>query len=295
MALILDGKKTAEEIKTELKEKSAELYKNKGIKPGLAVLLIGDDPASSVYVRSKEKTSKELGYKSLVLRKDSSISENEVLNIIESWNQDHSIHGILVQLPLPKHISETKVLLAIDPDKDVDGFHPFNVGKLVTGMKGPVPCTPNGIFELLKRYEIETKGKHTVVIGRSNIVGKPIANIMYQKKGGANSTVTICHSATPNIEKFTKEADILIVAIGRANYIDSKMITEGAVLVDVGINRVEDSSREKGYRIVGDIDYDSCFEKSSAITPVPGGVGRMTIAMLMKTTYELAYERSKIL
>lgn len=292
MALVLDGKKTAEKIKEELKLKTDELYKTKGIKPGLAVLLIGENTASQVYVKSKEKTSKELGFKSLVLRKSSSISETEVLNIIESWNQDYSIHGILVQLPLPKHISETKILLAIDPDKDVDGFHPFNVGKLVTGMKGPVPCTPNGIFELLKRYEIETKGKHTVVIGRSNIVGKPISNIMYQKKEGANSTVTICHSATEDLTKFTKEADILIAAIGKANFIKSDMIKKASVLIDVGINRVEDSSRKKGYRIVGDIDYDDCFEKASAITPVPGGVGRMTIAMLMQTTYDLAYERS---
>lgn len=295
MTVILDGKKTANEIKSELKDKSEKLYKEKGIKPGLAVLLIGDNPASSVYVRSKEKTSKELGFKSLVLRKDSSITETEVINIIESWNKDYSIHGILVQLPLPKHISETKVLLAIDPDKDVDGFHPFNVGKLVTGMQGPVPCTPNGIYELLLRYNIETKGKHTVVIGRSNIVGKPIANIMYQKKDGANSTVTICHSASDNIEKYTKDADILIVAIGRANYVTKEMIKENAVLVDVGINRVDDDSKEKGYRLVGDIDYDDCFEKASAITPVPGGVGRMTIAMLMQTTYQLAYERSKFL
>jgi methylenetetrahydrofolate dehydrogenase (NADP+)/methenyltetrahydrofolate cyclohydrolase len=294
MPIILDGKLTANSIKEELKIKTEQLHKDKGVSPGLAVLLIGDDPASGVYVRSKEKTSKELGYKSLVLRKPADISESEVLNIIDSWNKDYSIHGILVQLPLPKHISESKVLLSIDPDKDVDGFHPFNVGKLVTGMKGPVPCTPNGIYELLKRYNIETKGKHTVVIGRSNIVGKPIANIMYQKKEGANSTVTICHSATPNIKEFTKQADILVVAIGRANYITSEMIKDGAVLVDVGINRVEDDS-EKGYKIVGDIDYNDCFEKSSAITPVPGGVGRMTIAMLMQTTYELAYERSQAL
>lgn len=295
MSLILDGKKVAEEIKNELKTKTDKLYKDKGIKPGLAVLLIGDNPASSVYVKSKEKNSKELGFKSLVLRKPETITEGEVLNIIEAWNNDFSIHGILVQLPLPKHINESRVLLSIDPEKDVDGFHPFNVGKLITGMKGPVPCTPAGIHELILRYNIDTKGKHTVVVGRSNIVGKPIANIMYQRKDGADSTVTICHSSTQNLEYYTKQADILIVAVGKVNLITAEMIKEGAVLIDVGINRVDDDSRERGYRIVGDIDFDGCKEKASAITPVPGGVGRMTIAMLLKTTFELADEKARSL
>lgn len=292
MSLILDGKATSAAIKDELKIKADKLYKDKGIRPGLAVLLIGDDPASRTYVASKEKTAKALGYKSLVLRKEEDITESEVLNIIEAWNQDYSIHGILVQLPLPKHISETKVLLAIHPDKDVDGFHPFNVGKLVAGMKGPIPCTPNGIHELLIRYNIETSGKHVVVIGRSNIVGKPIANIMYQKAKGANSIVTIVHSAAPDISIYTKQADILIVAIGRADLIKADMIKEGAVIIDVGINSIDDPTRERGYRLTGDVDFEDCKEKASAITPVPGGVGPMTIAMLMSNTYQMAYERS---
>jgi methylenetetrahydrofolate dehydrogenase (NADP+)/methenyltetrahydrofolate cyclohydrolase len=292
MPLILDGKVTSAEIKNELKLKAKKLYSEKGIRPGLAVLLIGDDPASRTYVASKEKTAAELGYKSLVLRKPDTITESEVLNIIDAWNEDFSIHGILVQLPLPKHISETKVLLAIHPDKDVDGFHPFNVGKLVTGMKGLIPCTPNGIHELLLRYNIETSGKHVVVVGRSNIVGKPIANIMYQKAKGANSIVTIVHSAADDIAVYTRQADILIVAIGRADMIKADMIKENAVIIDVGINSVDDPTKKRGYRLTGDVDFDDCKDKSSAITPVPGGVGSMTIAMLMLNTYQIAYERS---
>lgn len=292
MTLIIDGKKLSEEIKFELQEKTTKLIESKGVVPGLVVLQVGEDPASSLYVNSKQRTCKELGYHSIVHRISAESSESEVLELVKKWNNDEKIHGILVQLPLPKHIDEQKVITTIDPNKDVDGFHPHNVGKLVIGLKGPIPCTPYGIVEMLKRYNIETSGKHTVVVGRSNIVGKPIANLMYQKKEYANSIVTICHSASKNISEYTKQADILIVAIGVPNLIKKEDIKEGAVIIDVGINRI-DADNEKGYMIVGDVDYDDVFKKCSAITPVPGGVGRMTIAMLMQNTYNAAYEASK--
>ena len=292
MALIIDGTKLLNDIKLELKENTAKLIKEKNIQPGLAVLQVGEDPASSVYVNSKQKTCIELGYKSILKRIPAESSQEEVLQIVSDWNNDDTINGILVQLPLPKHIDELKVITAIDPDKDVDGFHPINIGRLVIGLPGHIPCTPYGIVEILKRYNIETAGKHTVVVGRSNIVGKPIANLMYQKREFANSIVTICHSATKNISYYTKQADILIVAVGSPHLIKKDDIKEGAVIIDVGINRI-DADNEKGYRIVGDVDYDDVFEKCSAITPVPGGVGKMTIAMLMQNTFNSAYEISK--
>jgi methylenetetrahydrofolate dehydrogenase (NADP+)/methenyltetrahydrofolate cyclohydrolase len=209
-----------------------------------------------------------------------------LLDLVEQYNRDPDYHGILVQLPLPDHIDENKVIETISPSKDVDGFHPVNVGNLVIGKPALISCTPYGIWELLKRYNIETKGKHVVVVGRSNIVGKPIANIMMQKKEGANSIVTVCHSAAKDLTQYTKQADILIAAIGRANFITADMVKDGAVVIDVGINRIDDDSRERGYRLVGDVDFDAVNEKASYITPVPGGVGPMTIAMLLKNTYE---------
>lgn len=284
MAIILDGKKTSQDIRDEIKKEVPNLEKKLGRKPGLAVLLVGDDPASAVYVGSKEKKATEVGFKSIVLRKSSDISEQEVLDIVESWNQDNSIDGILVQLPLPKHIDDQKVINTIDPDKDVDGFSPVNMGRLVLGLPGFQPCTPAGIVELLDRYDIPTKGKHVVVIGRSNIVGKPIANMLLQKKQPGNSTVTLCHTGTPDTAEHTKRADILIAAMGVAEAIKVDMVKEGVVVVDVGMNRVDDSSREKGYRLTGDVDLDKIKEKASAYTPVPGGVGPMTIAMLLKNT-----------
>lgn len=292
MTLIIDGVKLSNDIKSELKENTSTLIREKNIKPGLAVLQVGENPASSVYVNSKQKACLELGYHSIVHRISEDASEEEVLSIVNDWNQDDSIHGILVQLPLPKHIDEQKVITSIDPDKDVDGFHPTNVGKLVIGLKGHLPCTPYGIVEMLKRNNIETSGKHTVVVGRSNIVGKPITNLMYQKKEFANSVVTICHSGSKDISIYTKQADILIVAVGVPHLIKKDDIKDGAVIIDVGINRI-DFDNEKGYKIVGDVDYDDVFEKASAITPVPGGVGRMTIAMLMQNTYNSAYEKSQ--
>ncbi len=285
MAIIIDGKKIAQDIREELKIKTKKLIDEKGIQPGLAVLLVGDNPASKVYVNSKENACTEVGFKSIVLRKPAETTENEVLEIVKKWNNDPSIHGILVQLPLPKHIDENKVILAISPKKDVDGFHPESFGRLLIGLPGFVSCTPAGIMELLKRYNIETKGKHAVVIGRSNIVGKPIANLLYQKKEFANAIVTICHTGTDDIKYYTKQADILIAAVGVPELIKADYVKDGVVVIDVGINRVDDPTRPKGYRLTGDVQFDSVKEKAYAITPVPGGVGPMTIAMLLNNTY----------
>lgn len=285
MATIIDGKLISAQIKQEVKDKTELLIKNKGIQPGLALLLVGDNSASQSYVASKEKACSQLGFKSVVVRLPETASEQEVLDLVQKWNNDITIHGILVQLPLPKHINENKVILSIKPSKDVDGFHPENFGRLVIGLPGFVPCTPAGIMELIKRYDIQTKGKHCVVIGRSNIVGKPIANLMYQKRDNANCIVTIAHTAAEDITYYTKQADILIAAVGVPRMIKAKDIKEGAVIIDVGINRIDAPDRPKGYRTVGDVDYDDVFNKVSAITPVPGGVGLMTVAMLMNNTY----------
>ncbi|ROL61461.1 bifunctional 5,10-methylenetetrahydrofolate dehydrogenase/5,10-methenyltetrahydrofolate cyclohydrolase, partial [Bacteroidetes/Chlorobi group bacterium ChocPot_Mid] len=237
------------------------------------------------YVNSKEKFSKELGYKSIVLRKSADVTEEEVLKIVRDWNNDPTIHGILVQLPLPKHINENKVIMSISPLKDVDGFHPESFGRLVIGLPGFVPCTPAGIMEMLKRSDIKVKGKHVVVVGRSNIVGKPIANLLYQKNPDANAVVTICHTGADDIKKYIREADVLVAAVGVPEMIKGEDVKDGVVVIDVGINRVDDLSKSKGYRITGDVHFDSVKEKASAITPVPGGVGLMTVAMLMKNTY----------
>lgn len=288
MAYIIDGKSIAEQIRSEVKSNTDILIANKGIKPGLAVLLVGENAASQVYVRSKEKACLEAGFHSIVLRMPDTVSEQEVLTIINNWNNDTSIHGILVQLPLPKHINEMKALLAISPQKDVDGFHPENVGRLVIGLPGFVPCTPAGIVELFKRSQIELAGKHVVVIGRSNIVGKPIANLLYQKQPYANAVVTICHTGASDIRKFTKQADVLIAAIGVAHRIGADDVKEGVVVIDVGMNRIADASTKTGTRLVGDVDYDAVMPKASAITPVPKGVGPMTIAMLLENTYRSA-------
>jgi len=285
MAFIIDGKIISAEIKEELKVKTKKLIDEKGIQPGLAVLLIGDNTASQSYVNSKEKFSQELGYKSIVLRKAADITEQEVLDIVKEWNNDPTIHGILVQLPLPKHINENKVIMSISPLKDVDGFHPESFGRLVIGLPGFVSCTPAGIMEMLKRSNIKVKGKHVVVVGRSNIVGKPIANLLYQKNPDANAVVTICHTGADDLKKYVKQADVLVAAVGVPELIKGEDVKEGVVVIDVGINRVDDPSKPKGYRITGDVHFESVKEKASAITPVPGGVGLMTVAMLMKNTY----------
>lgn len=283
---IIDGKKTASDIREELKNELVELKKIYNKVPGLVTILVGDNPASQVYVNMKIKACSEIGIHSKLEKLDASISEDELLNIIDQYNNDPMFHGILVQLPLPKHIDEDKVIESINPSKDVDGFHPVSVGKLVIGKDTFKSCTPYGIMELLNRYNIETKGKHVVVVGRSNIVGKPIANMLIQKQDGANSIVTICHSASPDISYYTKQADILIAAVGRAELIKKEMVKDGVVVIDVGINRVDAPETKRGYKLVGDVDYDEVARKSSFITPVPGGVGPMTIAMLLTNTFK---------
>lgn len=288
MAKIIDGKLISAAIKDELKLKTKILYEEKGIRPGLAVLLIGENSASQVYVRSKQKTATDLGFYSIVERVPDTISEKEALSYVEKWNSDESIHGILVQLPLPKHIDENKIIRTIKPSKDVDGFHPENIGRLVIGLPGFVPCTPRGIMEMIQRSSIETSGKHVVVAGRSNIVGKPAANLFYQKNKSANSIVTIVHTGAKDIRPYTLQADILIAAMGVPDRIKADDVKEGVVVIDVGMNRVEDPNTEKGYRLTGDVDFHDVSRKASAITPVPGGVGLMTVAMLMQNTYDSA-------
>jgi len=284
--IIIDGKKIAQDIRNELKTDIQKLkVSGKGV-PGLVAILVGENPASEIYVRNKAKACEEIGMKAKTEKYPADMKEGDLLSLIESYNNNKEYHGILVQLPLPKHIDEDKVIEAVLPKKDVDGFHPISVGNLVIGKPAFRSCTPAGIQELLIRYNIETKGKHVVVLGRSNIVGKPIANIMLQKKEFANSIVTVCHSAAPDVSYYTKQADILIAAIGSPKFVKGNMVKDSVVVIDVGINRIEDNSSKKGYRVVGDVDFDEVSEKASFITPVPGGVGPMTIAMLLKNTYE---------
>ena len=286
-AKLIDGKSISADIRNELKHKINDLNKN-GIIPGLGVILVGDDPASKSYVSAKERACESIGIYSDDNRYSSKITENDLLDKIESLNNDPKIHGILVQLPLPPHINSTLVLNAITPNKDVDRFHPVNVGKMMIGEDSFLPCTPHGIIQLLKRCNIETKGKHAVVIGRSNIVGKPIANMLFQKNMDTNATVTICHTSTNNLKDFTRTADIIIVASGQPNTLTSDMVKPGVVIIDVGVNRVEDVSKKNGFRLVGDVDFDGLFDIASAITPVPGGVGPMTITMLLYNTVKSA-------
>ncbi len=293
-AQLIDGKKISEEIKNEVKQKAKALFDETGITPGLAFILVGDNPASQAYVKMKGKACEELGFYSITLKLPAETTEDELIEKIHNLNLDPKIHGILVQLPLPSHIDEQKILQVIDPIKDVDGFHPVNVGKLVIGLETYLPCTPAGIQELLKRSGINPSGKHVVVLGRSNIVGKPIANILLQKKEWANATVTICHTGTRDISYFTKQADILIVAMGKPEFVKGDMIKPGATVIDVGINRIEDPNSDKGYKIVGDVHFESAYEVAGAITPVPGGVGPMTIAMLMKNTLQAAINQIKV-
>lgn len=286
-AQIISGKELAKEIRAELKDEVEQL-KEKGITPGLAVILVGEDPASQVYVRNKAKACEKLGVHEITETLPADTSEEDLLALVEKFNKDPTFHGILVQLPLPKHIDESKVLYAIDPMKDVDGFHPVNVGKLMIGDPFFLPCTPHGIQEMLLRSGNDPARKHVVVVGRSNIVGKPIANILLQKKEGANATVTICHTGTDDIAKYTKDADIVIAATGWPNTVTADMVKDGVVVIDVGVNRVDDPSKERGYRLVGDVDFENIKEKAAAISPVPGGVGPMTITMLMKNTVRAA-------
>ena len=284
----IEGKPVAEQIKNEVREGVAQLIRDKGVRPGLGVILVGDDPASQTYVNSKGKACADLGMHSETIRMPAESSEAAVLAQVQAWNTDPRIHGILVQMPLPKHINEQRVIEAIDPRKDVDGFHPVNVGRLVIGMDCLRPCTPAGIQELLVRSGHDPAGKHVVVLGRSNIVGKPIANILLQKAKGANAVVTIAHTGMKDIAHLIKQADILIAAVGRPEGITGAMLKPGCVVIDVGINRINDPSHPRGYRNVGDVHFASAAEVASAITPVPGGVGLMTIAMLMQNTLQAA-------
>lgn len=292
-AKIISGNQVAAEIREELKGRVANL-KQKGVTPALAVVLVGEDPASVSYVTSKAKGAEEIGIHEETIRLPANAKEEEVLKIVDQFNKDPKFHGILVQLPLPKHINTDKVINYISAEKDVDGFHPVNVGKLLRGEPCPLPCTPHGVQELLVRSGNDPSGKHVVICGRSNIVGKPLIGILIQKAKGANATVTICHTGTKDMAYFTKQADIVVAAMGVPNAITADMIRDGAVVIDVGVNRVEDKTKEKGFRLVGDVDFEKIKEKASAITPVPGGVGPMTVTMLLQNTVEAAERKAGI-
>jgi methylenetetrahydrofolate dehydrogenase (NADP+) / methenyltetrahydrofolate cyclohydrolase len=285
-ARVLDGTAIAQAIRAEVATEVARLAST-GRKPGLAAVLVGEDPASAVYVRSKGKACEEAGMHSVTLRLPAAATEAELLETVDRLNADPQIHGILVQLPLPKHINSEKVLRRVDPAKDVDGFHPLNVGKLVVGDRTAFrPATPYGVQQMLIRSGVETRGAHAVIVGRSNIVGRPMANLLIQQGPGGDATVTVCHSRTRDLPSVTRSADILIAAIGKPEFVTADMVRPGVVVIDVGINRVDDASRPKGYRLVGDVAYGPVSEIASAITPVPGGVGPMTIAMLLRNTLQ---------
>ncbi|MEG0795525.1 MAG: bifunctional methylenetetrahydrofolate dehydrogenase/methenyltetrahydrofolate cyclohydrolase FolD [Odoribacter sp.] len=281
---LIDGKKIAIQVKQELANEVADMKKKGGRAPHLVAVLVGNDPASETYVASKVKACQEVCFKSTEMRYSSDITEEQLLEVVKKLNEDRDVDGYIVQLPLPKHISEQKVLLAIDPAKDMDGFHPYNVGKMVTGLPSYLPATPAGIIELLKRYNIQTQGKHCVVIGRSNIVGTPMAVLMSRKDKYADCTVTMCHSRTQNMKEITLQADILIVALGKPLFVTADMVKEGAVVIDVGIHRIPSDKTKSGFCLVGDVDFETVAPKCSYITPVPGGVGPMTIVSLLQNT-----------
>ncbi|MHB1185718.1 MAG: bifunctional methylenetetrahydrofolate dehydrogenase/methenyltetrahydrofolate cyclohydrolase FolD [Desulfobulbia bacterium] len=286
-ATIISGTEVAKAIREELKTEVAELKEKHAVVPGLVTILVGEDPASQSYVSAKNKTAHALGIHSEQITLPADTSEQDLLATVEKYNKDKNIHGILVQLPLPKHINETNVLYAIDPDKDVDGFHPVNVGKMVLGEECFLPCTPHGILELLSRSGVETSGAEVVVIGRSNIVGKPIANLMLQKRKAGNATITLCHTRTKDMAAHCKRADIIIAAVGVPKMVTADMVKDGVVVIDVGVNRIGKTADGKAI-LAGDVDFDAVKEKASYITPVPGGVGPMTITMLMKNTVQAA-------
>ena len=283
---IIDGKLLAANLRAEIAEGVASLKAEKGIQPGLAVILVGDNPASVSYVTAKEKACTEAGMYSREIRLAAETTQEDLLKLVSELNADSAIHGILIQLPLPKHISEKAVINAIAPEKDVDGFTPINVGKMLIGEECFLPCTPHGIIKLIEFSGMDIKGKSAVVIGRSNIVGKPVAVLLSRKE--TNATVTLCHTGTPDIAKFTREADIVVVAAGRPGTLTGDMIKPGVVVIDVGVNRIADATKPKGFRLVGDADFESCSKVAGAITPVPGGVGPMTITMLLWNTLESA-------
>jgi len=284
MSNILDGKGLAQRIKDEMASEVASMMVNGDKIPHLAAVLVGEDPASQVYVRNKVRSCEQVGFKSTLIRKDATTTEEELLAVVDDLNKDPDIDGFIVQLPLPKHIDEHKVTLAIDPKKDVDGFHPSNFGRMAQGLPAYLPATPNGIMEMLKRYEVPTEGKEVVVLGRSNIVGMPMSILLAQKNYPGNASVTICHSRTKDLKAHTQRADIIVAAIGIPEFLKSDMVKDGVVIIDVGINRVEDASRKRGYRLCGDVDFEGVSPKASLITPVPGGVGPMTVVSLLMNT-----------
>jgi len=286
-AQIIDGKQVAADMRAEIKDEVAKL-KEQGVVPGLGVILVGEDPASQSYVKAKERACEEAGIYSDDNRLPAETSQEDLIALVRKMNKDPKINGILVQLPLPKGLNEAEVLLTIDPDKDVDGFHPMNVGKMMVGEKAFLPCTPHGVIQLLLRSDVKIEGANAVIVGRSNIVGKPLANMLIQKNAKGNATVTVCHTRTKDLPHHTKQADIVIAAAGRPNTITADMVKEGVVVIDVGVNRVEDATKKRGYRLVGDVDFEGLKEKASLITPVPGGVGPMTITMLLYNTVESA-------
>lgn len=281
---LIDGKKTAADIKAEIKAEVEQIVANGGKRPHLAAILVGHDGGSETYVAAKVKACEECGFKSTLQRFESDIDEETLLAKIDEFNRDADIDGFIVQLPLPKHFDEQRVIRAVDPNKDVDGFHPVNVGRMALGLPTFVSATPAGIMELLKRYDIPTRGKRCVVLGRSNIVGKPMAILMMQKTNPGNATVTVCHSATPDIASITREADIIIAALGQPGFVTADMVKPGATIIDVGTTRVPDATRKSGWRLCGDVDFDNVAPLCSLITPVPGGVGPMTICSLMRNT-----------
>ncbi len=283
MATLLDGKKTAENIRAALKDRVRKLTES-GIRPGLSVTLVGEDPASKVYVASKDAAATETGIQAWTHRLPAAITEEELTAHLEKQNRDPAVHGILLQLPLPAHLPSEKLLNLISADKDVDGFHPTNLGNLMLGRKGFRPCTPWGVQVLLQTYQLSPSGKHVVIVGRSNIVGKPLANMLMQKEEYANATVTLCHTGTPDLSVFTRQADFLIAAVGKAEVITGDMVKDGVVVVDVGMNRIKSDKTKSGFKLVGDVHFESVEKKASYITPVPGGVGPMTIAMLLTNT-----------
>ena len=287
-ATLIDGTSIAAEVRGEVGEVVAEMRSKHGIAPGLAVVLIGDDPASAVYVRMKERAAIEAGMVSETINLPADTPQEEALAVVQRLNEDARYHGILVQLPLPDHIDEDTVIQSINPDKDVDGLHPFNMGLLMAGKPRFIPATPAGIQQMLMRTGNDPSGKHVVVCGRSNIVGKPIMNLLMQRQDGANATVSVCHTRTRDLAAMTRQADILIAAVGSPQMITADMVSEGVVVIDVGVNRVDAPERRRGYRLVGDVDFDAVAEKAVAITPVPGGVGPMTIAMLLQNTMNAA-------
>jgi len=289
---ILDGKKASQAIRDELKIEVAQLNAEGKKIPHLAAILVGNNGASSTYVAAKVKACEEVGFKSTLIHFEETISETKLLDKIRDLNTDPDIDGILVQLPLPKHISDEEVINSIDPDKDVDGFHPINVGYMVQGLPTFVPATPHGIMLLLEHFKVDTKGKHAVVVGRSNIVGRPMSILLSGNSNPGNCTVTICHSQTKNIKEFCLQADIIVAALGKPDFITADMVKEGAIVIDVGITRVEDATKKSGFRLKGDVDYENVAPKCSWITPVPGGVGPMTIAALMKNTYRSCSQKN---